>query len=168
MFYRIGPRSYRLGQVRKIPQGKKFVPLQGRSRDSATTSFGSNPGANCYKTFYGCRLRIFVISQSICPWQAFPAQFNVCGLSQPYLQTLDQARKVCQGQTLQLITKIRDLRPQKSFITLAPGADVIKLFARYLLIYVISLIVCQIRLEKLAMDKHYIITKISNLHKKVL
>ncbi len=25
------------------------------------------------KTFYGCKLRIFVISQSVCLWQAFPA-----------------------------------------------------------------------------------------------
>ncbi len=34
---------------------------------------------------------------------------------QPYLQTLDQARKVCQGQTLQLITKIRKLRIKKFY-----------------------------------------------------
>ncbi len=26
-----------------------------------------------YKTFYGRILRIFVISCSVCPWQAFPA-----------------------------------------------------------------------------------------------
>jgi len=26
-----------------------------------------------YKTFYGRNLHIFVISQSVCPWQAFPA-----------------------------------------------------------------------------------------------
>jgi hypothetical protein len=26
-----------------------------------------------YKTFSGRNLRIFVISQSVCPWQAFPA-----------------------------------------------------------------------------------------------
>jgi hypothetical protein len=31
-----------------------------------------------YKTFYGCNLRIFVISWSVCPWQAFPAKSNVC------------------------------------------------------------------------------------------
>ncbi len=71
----------------------------------------------CYQEpFYGCNLQMFVISQSVCPWQAFPAQFNVCGQGQglrPYLQTLDQAGEACQGQTLQLITKIRKLRPQK-------------------------------------------------------
>ncbi len=31
------------------------------------------------KTFYGCNLQIFVISYSVCPWQVFPAQSNVCG-----------------------------------------------------------------------------------------
>jgi hypothetical protein len=27
----------------------------------------------CYKTFYDCKLRISVISESVCYWQAFPA-----------------------------------------------------------------------------------------------
>jgi hypothetical protein len=26
-----------------------------------------------YKTFYGGNLKIFVISENVCPWQAFPA-----------------------------------------------------------------------------------------------
>jgi hypothetical protein len=34
---------------------------------------------------------------------------------QPYLQTLDQAGKVCQGQTLQLITKVRKLWTKKFY-----------------------------------------------------
>jgi hypothetical protein len=29
--------------------------------------------AQCYKTFSVRNLRIFVISESVCPWQAFPA-----------------------------------------------------------------------------------------------
>ncbi len=33
----------------------------------------------CYKTFYVRNLRIFVISQSVCPWQAVPVQSIVCG-----------------------------------------------------------------------------------------
>jgi hypothetical protein len=33
----------------------------------------------CYKTFYGRKLQIFVISWSVCPWQALPALSNVCG-----------------------------------------------------------------------------------------
>jgi len=28
--------------------------------------------AQCYKTFYGRNLRMFVISYSVCPWQDFP------------------------------------------------------------------------------------------------
>ncbi len=27
----------------------------------------------CYKTFYGRKLQLFIINWSICPWQAFPA-----------------------------------------------------------------------------------------------
>jgi hypothetical protein len=32
-----------------------------------------------YQTFYGCNLQIFVMSHSVCPWQAVPVQSNVCG-----------------------------------------------------------------------------------------
>jgi hypothetical protein len=34
--------------------------------------------AECYKN-YICNLRMFVISQSVCPWQDFPAYYKVCG-----------------------------------------------------------------------------------------
>ncbi len=27
----------------------------------------------CYKTFYGRKLRLFIISWSVCPWKAFAA-----------------------------------------------------------------------------------------------
>ncbi len=41
------------------------------------------PGwAKCYKTFYSRNLSMCVISQSACPWQAFPTQSNVCGQGQ--------------------------------------------------------------------------------------
>jgi hypothetical protein len=33
----------------------------------------------CYKTFYGRKLRIFFVSWSICPWQAFPASSMFVG-----------------------------------------------------------------------------------------
>ncbi len=33
----------------------------------------------CYKAFYGCSVLMFVISSSVCPWQVFPDQSNVCG-----------------------------------------------------------------------------------------
>ncbi len=32
-----------------------------------------DPGGLYYKTFYSRNLRIFIISQSVCPWQAFTA-----------------------------------------------------------------------------------------------
>ncbi len=32
----------------------------------------------CYKTFCGRKLRLFILSQSDCPWQAFEAQSYVC------------------------------------------------------------------------------------------
>ncbi len=108
----------------------------------------------CYKTFYDCNLQIFVISQSVSPWQAFPAQSNVLlvrpggfprvenlkgaslGQAMPYLQILDQAGKACQGQTLQLITEIRKLRPKK-FYNIGPSS-------------VLSLLVPQTRLLQMA------------------
>jgi hypothetical protein len=33
--------------------------------------------AQCYKTFYVRNLRIYVISESVCPWQSFLAKYNV-------------------------------------------------------------------------------------------
>ncbi len=47
---------------------------------------------------------------------------NVC------LQTLDLARKACQGQTLLLIKNICKLQMVKSFIRLGLGVNVTKLF----------------------------------------
>ncbi len=35
--------------------------------------------AQCYKTFFVRNLRIFIISQSVCPRQVLLAQSNVCG-----------------------------------------------------------------------------------------
>ncbi len=53
------PKSY-LGQVFYFKFGSLLLSRKCR--------------ALYYKTFYGRNLRIFVISQSVCPWQAFPAQ----------------------------------------------------------------------------------------------
>jgi hypothetical protein len=36
------------------------------------------PRAQCCKTLHVRNLRLFVISWSICPWQAFPTLSNVC------------------------------------------------------------------------------------------
>ncbi len=77
---------------------------------------------NCdYKTFHARNLRMFVISWSVCSWQAFPSKsggqpFSHSTLGQLSAQTLYQASKACHGQTLQLITNIHKLRMQKVFI----------------------------------------------------
>jgi len=43
--------------------------------------------AQCHKTVHGHNLLVVLINLNICPWQAFPAWFNVCGLGQePTLQ----------------------------------------------------------------------------------
>ncbi len=34
--------------------------------------------AQCYKTFNGRNSQVFVMNYSVCPWQAFPAESNVC------------------------------------------------------------------------------------------
>jgi hypothetical protein len=39
----------------------------------ALTLESQSDKGQCYKTFYARNLRIFVISQSVCPWPAFPA-----------------------------------------------------------------------------------------------
>ncbi len=86
-------------------------------------NFPLSTSRKCYKNFYNLKLRLFIISQSVCPWQAFPAQPNACGQGQEstlewstrkvvhsgrlwyYSKMLDKAGKACQGQTLQLIMK---------------------------------------------------------------
>ncbi len=47
---------------------------QQRSSDRNPLSIPSR--CQSYKTFYGRNLRIFVISQSVCPWQAFQVYSN--------------------------------------------------------------------------------------------
>ncbi len=49
-----------------LDEEKKFSNLETRSQ--------------CYKTLYVCNLRMILISQSVCPLQAFPAQSNICGV----------------------------------------------------------------------------------------
>ncbi len=103
---------------------RKFLNCRQKSYNFGTQG-------QCYKTFFARNLYIFVISQSVCPWQAFPAQSNVCrqGRSLPELSTfqvlhsrvgswphpqvLDNVGIVCQGQPLQLITKILKLQTKK-------------------------------------------------------
>ncbi len=39
--------------------------------------YNIGPWAQCYKTFYVLNLRMFLVSQSVCPWQTSTAQSNV-------------------------------------------------------------------------------------------
>jgi hypothetical protein len=78
--------------------------------------------AQCYKTFYVRILQIFGIRVFI---PDKPFKYSLCfGVKQeptqetlrsgrlwPYLQTLDNARKACQGQALYLTKNLRKLRP---------------------------------------------------------
>ncbi len=57
-----------------------------------------------YKTFYGRNLRIFVISQSICPWQAFLAQSNATPRANP---TTEHMKCASLGQAPALPANIR-------------------------------------------------------------
>ncbi len=101
------------------------------------------PGPNIIKTFFVRRLRIFVISQSVCPWQAFQAQTNLLVRPGAYPRvkhlkgaSLGQAPALPANIRLGLKSLpgtntssllIRNLL-QKSFIRLPPGPNVIKLF----------------------------------------
>ncbi len=60
--------------------------------------------AQCYKTFYVRNLRKFVISQSVCLWQAFTAQPNVCQKCGAYPSGAPKRRSSL-GQTLSITHK---------------------------------------------------------------
>ncbi len=81
------------------------------------TLFKLSSPCKSYKTFYARNLRMSLISQSVCSWQTFSAQYNVCGPTQLehlnlphplysgclYTQTKDQPGKTCQGQHSSLL-----------------------------------------------------------------
>ncbi len=63
--------------------------------------------AQFYEMFYRRNLQAFVISYSFSP---FPVLHSKVG-SYPCPQTLDLAKRACQGQTLSLIVNIYKLHP---------------------------------------------------------
>ena len=87
-FYNIGPRRGREGRPDFQQNDTKSGDTRGQS----------------YKTFYGRNLRIFVISQCVCPWKGLPKTKTQAYYENPYITAV------------------------KSFIGLAPVAKVIKLF----------------------------------------
>ncbi len=92
----------------------------------------------CYKTFLVCDLHIFVLSSTVCRTR------------------LEKLTSDKHSILLRIFVNYR----QKSFITLTPGANVIKLFSvRDLQIFVLSPTVSWTRLEKLARDKHSVLLR---------
>ncbi len=88
MFYNIGPRSIspmHPHMERSFTPPRYLTETRGRS----------------YKTFYGCKFRIFIISQIVCFWPAFPAQSIVCGQG----QEPNQKKSTC-GQCKKLFTDV--------------------------------------------------------------
>ncbi len=65
-----------LQQARKACQRQifKLIGPFVSYEDKNGCEYGS--WAQCYETFYICDLRILVISQNVCSWQAFQAQSN--------------------------------------------------------------------------------------------
>jgi hypothetical protein len=66
-----------------------------------------------YKAFYGRNLRIFVISYSVCPWQAFPA-LQLWPGAYPRVEHLKQSN---------LLQKLIDCG-RKKFYNVGPKAEV--------------------------------------------
>ncbi len=62
--------------------------------------YNIGPQRQFYKTFYSIILLMFIISQRVCPWQAFPAQSNVRGYRVEYLKV------ALFGQALALLKNI--------------------------------------------------------------
>ncbi len=118
----------------KYKHSSLFWPLRQQRRK---TFYNIDTWAQCYKTFYCCNLRIFVISQSGCPWQAFPALSNVCRKGQeptqvkyilfvllsgklwPNPQIPDQAGKTFKRQHSSLLRKLVNYG-RKKFYNIGP------------------------------------------------
>jgi hypothetical protein len=49
------------------------APSRSAISDKEKGSIWNDTCGQCCKTFYGRKLRLFIIRKSICPWQAFPA-----------------------------------------------------------------------------------------------
>jgi hypothetical protein len=97
-------------------------------------------GLNVIKLITVRNLQIFVISYTVCPWQAFPAQSNVLG------KNVEHIKGASLGKAQTLPANIRLALPgtntlshyeqslittEKSFIRLTPGANIIKLFSHH-------------------------------------
>ncbi len=112
--------------------------------------YNTSTMGQCYKTFYGRNLRIFIISQSVCPSLVFAgkagahmseATFRCSTSTWPPDLTHKYLPKACQRQTLQLISKFHKLR--KKFYSTGPRGQCFKTFyGRNLRIFIKSQSVC--------------------------
>ncbi len=113
---------------------------------------GSNPTCRritsesiAIKNFF-CKLRLFVISQSVCPWHAFPAYSKFVGKTRAYsseppfrCSTLWQAPGQAHKHETRLAKLTRDKHSrllrisvnygQKSFMIQAPEPNAVRLFS---------------------------------------
>jgi len=68
-------RSFLRHQRRRFLVQRRFVDVRWRRRFRRQSS----TWCHCYKTFYNRNLQMFWNKLECFPWQAFPAQSNVCG-----------------------------------------------------------------------------------------
>ncbi len=122
------------------------------------------PRAVSTKLVYLCNVRLGLISQSICPWQAFPAQPNVCKLDGARQSGVKVLALSCfplgwKGLSEKnAITYLANLlvKKKKSLCEYIPWGQCYKTFyVRNLRSFIQSQTACQTRQKKLAWDKHY-------------
>ncbi len=87
-YLRVRPGAYLKGAHFGVTC-KHWTRMESLARDKRSSLFGLGQWRRqcynfdswglCYKTFYGRNLWVFVITSSVCPWQAFPVLNNVCG-----------------------------------------------------------------------------------------
>ncbi len=122
------------------------------------------PGSNVLKLFYVHNLRMFVISQSVCPWKAFTACVLIVGKAGTYLSealsrcsTLEQAPGLTHNHQTRLERLARNKQShllrkfvncgQKSFLYVPEGMCRNKVYQQEKMFTLIflpnSLILCQ-------------------------
>ncbi len=120
-----------------LARDKHSSLLQESIKNRQKKFYSIGPSCQCFITFYICNLRMFAISWSVCPCQAFPTQSNVCGQGQ---------EAALEWSTLNVL---HSGRLQKI---------VCKMFVRRFVNTNASLILkCYIILKILAMNKHQLI-----------
>jgi hypothetical protein len=114
---------------------------QGPSLDLKTAPSPTASRAQCYKTFMPSHLFMFVLTSTVCPLQAFPVTIkcSTIGLALGLTPNIRLGwKRLSWTNSLGYYENFVSYG-QKSFITLAPGLNVIKLFyAPNLLMFVLS------------------------------